>query len=102
MSFSNEKLKIIIRKNAILIAPSIRLNKTEGRTGCRYDFTVVHVRMYQAGWDAAGTAVTPSTVLEAGAWLEIAGAGEGAQPAPMNNALVSRSGNATKSRMLKK
>jgi hypothetical protein len=33
MSFSREKLTIMIRKKLILIMPSIKLNPTVGRTG---------------------------------------------------------------------
>src|SRR4029079_16807550 len=88
----------MIKKNVMRIMPSIRLNATEGRTGCRYVRTVDHAFVYHAsfsGSEAAGAATL------AGAAVLVAVAGVVAQPAPMNSAFVSNNGAATKSSTLK-
>src|SRR5258706_3986168 len=105
MSFSSEKLNIMIRKKLMRIPPSIKLKATDGRTGCRYVLTVRHVCEYQG--NSLGSAVLdPSATYASGrpaaCWLIAAGVfGEGAQPAPMKSAFVRSNGAATNSRMLK-
>src|SRR5215213_582337 len=98
MSFNSEKLTIMIKKNVMRIIPSIRLNATEGRTGCRYGRTVDHASVYHASF--SGSAAT-GAVLVAGAAVLVAAAGVVAQPAPMKSAFVSNNGAATKSSTLK-
>jgi hypothetical protein len=46
MSFTSEKLKIMIKKNDIRMRPSTRLKAIDGRTGCRYAFAERHVLVY--------------------------------------------------------
>src|SRR5687767_1486755 len=106
MSFKREKLKIIIRKNVMRIRPSIRLNATEGRTGCKYVRTLDHALLNQGIDDPSSVELAVSApVLEVSAealpTVLVAAGGAVAQPAAMNNAFVNNSGAATKSRMLK-
>src|SRR5689334_5810940 len=96
MSFKSEKLKIMIKKNVMRISPSIRLNATDGRTGCKYVRTVDHVSVYHAC--SSGSAVGAAA---AGVVVLVAAAGEVAQPAPIKSAFVSNNGAATKSNTLK-
>src|SRR6185503_11138130 len=98
MSFKNEKLTIMIKKNVMRIRPSIRLNATEGRTGCRYSRTVDHAFLYQAS--STGSAAGVATV-DAGAAVLVAAAGVVAHPAPIKSAFVSNNGAATKRSTLK-
>src|SRR5215813_5514682 len=97
MSFKSEKLTIMIKKNVIRIRPSIRLNATEGRTGCRYVRTVDHAFVYHPSFSGSAT----GAALVAGAAVLVAAAGVVAQPAPMKSAFVSNNGAATKSSTLK-
>ena len=95
MSFSKENPTIMIRKKLILIIPSIKLNPTVGRTGCRYpriEFQVLRTA------DSGAAAVVPA----AGALtlVELA-AGVFAHPAATKIAFVKSNGAATNSSTLK-
>src|SRR5260370_25428005 len=103
MSFTNEKLTIMIRKKLMRISPSIRLKATEGRTGRRYVRTPRHVFVDHVS--SASTRGTPVEDTTAGAWVVsllltavVAGV---AHPAAIKSALVSSRGAATKIRTLK-
>src|SRR5690349_3572393 len=96
MSLMSEKLKIMIRKNVMRISPSIRLNATDGRTGCKYVRTVDHAFVYHAC--CSGSVAGAAAVSGAGA---VTAAGVVAQPAPIKSAFVNNNGAATKSRTLK-
>src|SRR5215213_7447052 len=98
MSFKREKLKIMIRKNVMRISPSMRLNATEGRTGCRYVRTLDHAFEYHTSFSGSGAG---AAVLVAGAAVLVAAAGAVAQPAPIKSAFVNNNGAATKSSTLK-
>src|ERR1044072_4077455 len=99
MSFMSEKLKIMIRKNVMRISPSIRLNATEGRTGCRYVLTVDHAFVYHASFSgSAARAEASAGVAGAELLAVLLTGGAVAQPAPIKSALVSSKGAATKSR----
>src|SRR5437773_5938118 len=63
ISFSKEKLKIIVRKNVIRMRPSIKLNLIDGRTGCRYVRTVRHVCVYHTSPEAGLLAFAPGPLL---------------------------------------
>src|SRR5215471_17294690 len=98
MSFSKEKLTIMIRKNAILIIPSIKLNPTVGRTGCRYPRTDCHWRLsHEAELSPRAVTLVPGC---GGDWVDVA-AGVLAQPTAMKIAFVNSNGAATNNRMLK-
>src|SRR2546423_5035181 len=58
MPFSKEKPMIMMRKELILITPSIKLNPTVGRTGCRYPRTEFHVRRAADSDASEGAGVT--------------------------------------------
>src|SRR6185369_4446377 len=94
MSFSKEKLKIMIKKNVMRISPSIKLKATEGRTGCRYVLTAVHASVYHASLVGSAVAVVPGVAGAVAAEVV-------AQPAAIKSALVSNNGAATKRSMLK-
>src|ERR1044072_5045419 len=96
MSFTSEKLKIMIRKNVMRISPSIRLKATDGRTGCRYVRTVDHASEYHASSAGSVVVVFPGVT---GALATCAG--DVAQPAALNSAFVTSKGRATKSNTLK-
>src|SRR6266480_3677557 len=108
MSFSKEKLNIMIRKKLMRIRPSIRLKATEGRTGWRYVFTVRQAREYHASLAVEGTLLESRELKAAIAFVPVLCRlvaadvdGGGAQPAPIKSALVKSNGAATNSRTLK-
>src|SRR5882762_7841889 len=103
MSFTSEKLTIMIRKKLMRISPSIRLKAIEGRTGRRYVRTPRHVLVDHVS--SASTRGTPVEDTTSGAPLVslvlTAVAAGVAHPAAIKSALVSSSGAATKIRTLK-
>src|SRR6266850_4473647 len=101
MSFSSEKLKIIIKKNDMRIRPSTKLKATEGRTGCKYGFTASQVRLYHgsvAGTPTSGTGPECGSTTGTAALVALV---DVAQPVAMKRALVNSSGAATNRRTLK-
>src|SRR4030095_7501484 len=100
ISFSKEKLKIMIKKKVMRIRPSTTLNATDGRTGWRYVRTFDQVLEYHASpFCAAGALADVSPAVEVA--LVLTAAGGTAQPAAMKSALVKSSGAATNSSTLK-
>src|SRR6185503_6990606 len=88
----------MIKKNVMRIIPSITLNATDGRTGCRYVLTFDQVFEDQV-WFVSSVEVAEfsAEVFD----CVVADAAGTAQPAAINNALVNSSGAATNTRTLK-
>src|SRR5690348_5785419 len=98
MSFSREKLKIMIRKNAMLISRSIKFKVIDGLTGRSWRRTDLTAPGYHGAFSAASLpAEFRSRASTAAVEFALELAAGPAQPAPINKALVRSSGAAMKS-----
>src|SRR6202048_489578 len=103
MSFTSEKLIIMIRKKLMRISPSIRLKPTDGLTGRRYVRTPRQVLVdHDSSASTRGTPVEDTTAGAPVVSLAPTAVAAGvAHPAAIKSALVSSRGAATKIRTLK-